>query len=184
MTTSALLDFHGIDGDRRFDLESRQRRQSMPIGQGLQGVTLRDQKPMPASALAKCLDDGLAPQDWYRLLNGRCFFWLSEKRLQGMLGTYRDRPHIVLTVDTESLVRKHAARIELSRINSGYALRVPARRGKKTFQAIDAYVHSTVVELCVIGGVPDIRRHLIAVERRHGAHILETLWRRSSSPRV
>lgn len=133
---------------------------------------------MPPQALARCLDDGLVPADWYRLLNGRSFFWLSEARLHGMLATYGDRPHVVLTVETASLVDAHREKIELSRINSGYALRVPARRGRGTFLSIPAYEHRRIAELSVVGGVPDIARHVIAVERRHRECVLEVLWKR------
>ncbi len=179
LSTRALLDLHGVTGSRRTALESEQRRQCETIeGRGLQPATLRDQKPMPPLALARCLDDGLAPADWYRLLNGRSFFWLSETRLQGMLATYGDRPHVVLTVETASLVGAHREKIELSRINSGYALRVPARRGRDTFLSISAYKHPAIAELSVVGGVPDIGRHVLMVERRHREHVLDVLWRR------
>jgi hypothetical protein len=33
------------------------------------GAHIRDQSPMPPAALARCLDAGLAPQDWYDLVN-------------------------------------------------------------------------------------------------------------------
>jgi hypothetical protein len=35
------------------------------------GVTIRDQRPMPPSALAQVLDDGLEPSDWYALAEAR-----------------------------------------------------------------------------------------------------------------
>jgi hypothetical protein len=179
LSTRALLDLHGITGSRRAALEGGQRRQCETIeGRGLPPAILRDQKPMPPRALSRCLDDGLVPADWYRLLNARCFFWLSETRLQGMLATYGDRPHVVLTVDTASLVGAHRERIELSRINSGYALRTPARRGRSTFRSIAAYEHQGIVELSVVGGVPDVARHVLAVERRHRERVLDVLWRR------
>ncbi len=179
LSTRALLDLYGITGSRRAALESEQRRQCETIeGRGLPPATLRDQKPMPPGALTRCLDDALTPADWYRLLNGRSFFWLSETRVQRMLGTYGDRPHVVLTVETASLVGVHRDRIELSRINSGYALRVPARRGRGTFLSIPAYAHPGIAELSVVGGVPDIARHVLVVERRHREQVLDVLWRR------
>jgi len=179
LSAEALLDLYGITGTSRNALLSEQRCRCEAIeGRGLPPATLRDQKPIPPRALARCLDDGLAPADWYRLLNGRSFFWLSEARLQGMLSTYGDRPHVVLTVETAALVGAHRKRIELSRINSGYALRVPARRGRDTFLSIAAYRHPGISELSVVGGVPDIARHVLAVERRHREHVLDVLWRR------
>lgn len=179
LSTRGLLDLHDVTGARRVALEREHRRQSETIqGIGLPPAVLRDQKPMPPRALARCLDDGLEPSDWYRLLNGRSFFWLSEKRLGRMLATYGDRPHVVLTVDTASLVGVHGASVELSRINSGYALRVPVRRGRNTFQSIRDYPHAGVVELSVVGGVPDILRHVLVVERRHRDRRLAVVWKR------
>jgi hypothetical protein len=52
-----------------------------------EGVTLpdgryiRDQRPMPPGALARCLDPGLVPADWYALINGCVFFWLDPERV-------------------------------------------------------------------------------------------------------
>lgn len=179
LSTRALLDLHGITGGRRAALESEQRRQCETIeGRGLPPATLRDQKPIPPRALARCLDDGLDPADWYRILNGRSFFWLSEVRLRRMLITYGDRPHVVLTVGTASLVEAHREKIELSRINSGYALRTPARRGRDTFRPIAAYTHSGIAELSVVGGVPDIARHVLLVRRHHRERMLDVLWKR------
>src|SRR5438270_5513544 len=43
-------------------------------------VSIRDQLPMPADALRKCLV-GMSPPDWYALLNGMVFFWCDRDRL-------------------------------------------------------------------------------------------------------
>ncbi len=34
---------------------------------------------MDDRSLRRCLQDGLGPEDWCRLLNGRVFFWLSRE---------------------------------------------------------------------------------------------------------
>ena len=44
-------------------------------------VLIRDQKPMPPSALERALEGGLAPADWYALLNSFVFFWLDPRRI-------------------------------------------------------------------------------------------------------
>jgi hypothetical protein len=133
---------------------------------------------------------GMTPPEWYRLLNGKVYFWLTEGRLSRMLGArpYRGHEHCVLTLDTESLVGAHAERITLSPINSGAMIRNPLRRGRETFTPVAAYPFEAwrrkrgkadaVVELAVEYSVPDVGRHVIAVERRKGAEVLETVWRR------
>jgi hypothetical protein len=147
---------------------------------------------MTESALSKCLTDGLTPEEWFKILNGRAFFWLSRKRLRRLLGAraYRNRPQTVLTVDTRSLVAAHRDRIELSSLNSGATIYNPQPRGRDTFRPIDDYpfderrktrsVEHSVVELVVLGGVPDIADHLIAAHRIHNGKNTE-LWRRAGA---
>ncbi len=178
LSTSALLDLHGIQGAEREAIESQRRPISVPVrGPGMPPAVIRDQKPMTASALNKCLMDNMTPREWFELLNGRVFFWLSEARLARLLKAkaYRDRPQIVLTVDTRSLVAAHRKSIELSPLNSGATIYNPAPRGRETFLPISKYpfgcwrrrrkLEDAIVELAVIGGVPDIKAHLVAVHR-------------------
>jgi hypothetical protein len=190
LSTSALLDLYGMDGDRRLALEARRRPDSVPIwGEGLPNAVIRDQKPMTDSALAKCLTGGMTPEEWFRILNKRVFFWPSRDRLHGLLNAraYRGRPQTVLTVDTASLVAAHRGRIELSPINSGATIYNPQPRGRSTFRSIADYPFEkrrmtrtstkSVAELAVRDGVPDIIDHLVAVHRINGDDRQE-LWRR------
>jgi hypothetical protein len=164
--------------------------------QGFPDVVIRDNKPASDGALIKCLEDGLCPSDWYRILNARTFFWLSSKRLRRLLGAkaYRKNPQTVLTVDTKSLVEAHERRIELCPINSGSTIYTPRPRGKKTFVSIGEYNYAywrkkrgredAVVELIVRESVPDIRDHVIAVHNWSDGRF-EELWRRKgASPAV
>jgi hypothetical protein len=195
LSTSRILDLHGIKGDRRAALEAQRRPESISIqGHGLPAAVIRDQKPMTESALTKCLV-GMTPEQWFRLLNKRVFFWLSRERLRGLLNAraYRGRPHTVLTVDTASLVAAHRKEIELSPINSGATIYNPQPRGPSTFQSIADYpfderrktraVDKAVVELLVVGGVPDIMDHLIAAHRVQG-NCRKELWRRAGTDRA
>jgi hypothetical protein len=192
LSTSALLDLYGIEGQARDVIEAVRRPKCLTIQrEGLPDVVIRDQKPMRDDALIKCLEEGLTPADWYRMLNARSFFWLSRTRLRGLLGAraYRNRPQTVLTLDTRSLVQAHAERVELSPINSGATLfgsRV--KRGRQTFLPIKDYdfegwskkrgaAGDPVVELVVPGGVPDIREHVIAVHDWPNGAAVE-VWRR------
>lgn len=193
LSTSALLDLHGFRGAERTAIESERRPNSVPIaGLGLSPAVVRDQKPMTASALEKCLTDGITPKAWFELLNARVFFWVSKKRLSRLLDAraYRGRPQIVLTVDTRSLVEAHRDRIELSPINSGATIYNPTPRGRETFRRIPDYPFeawrkkrtrdNAVVELVVLEGVLDINDHLIAVHRiKNGTH--HELWRRAGT---
>ena len=178
LSTSALLDLSRVDGARRFELESSHRPASVPICRaGLPDVMIRDQKPMSEDALSQCLLDGLTPSQWYEKLNKRTFFWLSTERLKIFLLAYRNKPQIVLTLATQSLVDKHRYRIELSPINSG-STRSPQQRGHNTFLPIENYpLNDAVAELVVLYGVPDVETHVIVVHRFVNG-VWQELWRR------
>src|SRR5262245_60128665 len=82
LSTSALLDLYGVDGAERVTIESSHRPDSIEINRdGLGTAVVRDQKPMSDAGLARCLQDGLSPEEWYRILNNKSFFWLTERRL-------------------------------------------------------------------------------------------------------
>lgn len=189
LSTTALLDLYGVAGAARRELEACRRPGGVRLArEGLPGATLRDQSPINDAALRRCLDDGLAPADWYRTLNGRAFFWVSEARLTRLLGAraYRGGAHTVLTFDTASLLAAHRDRVELSAINSGAVLFSGPRRGLGTFVPLALYPFArwraarpaadAVVEFTVTGGVPDAARHAVLVERvRNGERT--PIWR-------
>lgn len=189
LSTSALLDLYGVGGTQRDGIEARRRPAGVPLArEGLPGATVRDQKPMTDAGLLRCLDDGLTPPDWYRILNARVFLWPSAKRLGRLLEAraYRGRPQTVLTLDTASLLAAHGARAELSAINSGATIFGGPRRGLATFVPLADYPFAewrakrsageAVVELTIPVAVPDAARHVLLVERvLHGAR--EPLWR-------
>src|SRR6185437_4250660 len=121
-STSAILDQYEVDIEARNTILGERRPECVTITRkGMPNVVIRDNKPMSDGALRKCLQDGLTPEDWYRILNARTFFWLSQARLRRLLGAkaYRDKPQSILTLDTRSLVKSHIGSIELSAINSG-----------------------------------------------------------------
>jgi hypothetical protein len=190
LSTSALLDLYKYNGKARHALESARRPESVLISADeLPHAVVRDQKPMTAPALEKCLTDGTTPEQWFETLNSRVFFWLSRERLRGLLNAraYRSRPQTVLTLDTASLVDANRDRIRLSPINSGATIYNPAPRGLDTFSTVSDFqfderrktrtLDNAVVELTVLGGVPDIPDHAIAVHSIHSGKKTE-LWRR------
>jgi len=187
LSTTALLDLFEVNGDLRHQIESCHRPKSITITHAQLGsAVIRDQKPMHESALLKCLRN-MTPCQWYELLNGKSFFWVKEERVQQLLAArmYRSTTHTVITVDTASLLKVHQNRIALSPINSGSTLYNPRPRGADTFLPLPDYpfddrrkkagLARAVAELAVEYSVPDVRQHVIRVERRKGNRVIERL---------
>lgn len=189
LSTTALLDLFAVDGERRSRLEASRRLTSETLTHPQHGVAvIRDQIPLREGPLEQCLVD-MTPLEWYRLLNGRVFFWLGEHRVRRLLGAraYRDRSHIVVTLDTESLVAAHNESISLAPINTGSTIFDAQPRGSETFLSIDEYPfddwrrrrgspRDAVVELAVAYSVPDALDFALFAERRQGAEIIERVW--------
>ncbi len=181
LSTSALLDLYGVDGSARHRLEAQRRPQGVALRRdGLEGAVIRDQKPMDDAGLARCLGGGLQPEDWYRLLNRKVYFWLTLARLARLLEArpYRSLTHDVLELDAAALVSACRDAITLSPINSGATKPFPAPRGPDTFLPIALYPYADwrrrrprgerVVELVVEHCVPDVARFVRRVTRRSG----------------
>ena len=178
LSTSAVLDYFSVTGNERTPFESEQRKTKMgvPPGDGSR-IILRDQKPMPRNRLMMALKDGTTPEDWYRLINNKVFFWTNEKRLAGLLNArdYRSLEHDVLTIDTEPFIRTFYERIWLCHMNSGNTWPWPHIRGSDTFCRIPDYPikrsgnpYTEVVELVVDYSVPNISDYVIDVRRIKG----------------
>jgi hypothetical protein len=177
LSTSALLDLFEYNGEDRYAIESTYRADSIVIEHpDLGSATIRDQRPMHNDdVVARFLDD-LTPPQWYQTLNSRVFFWLTEERLEKLLGAglYRERSHMVLELDTAALLGRHLPQVTLSPINSGAIFRGGrARRGSRTFSRFDMYPwnerskHKEIaVELAVDHSVPDLRGVLLGAEER------------------
>ena len=181
LSARAILDRLGIEGEERTRLLERRRPCEVPLSRpGLGAFALNDNLPLTEAALARCLDGGMTPADWLRLLNSQVYFWPSEKRLASLLGarTNRDREREVLVFDTLSLARAHAARVRLSPINGGSTIRTPARRGRSTYAPLLEHGYGawrrlrgrldTIAEVAVEGAVPDAAEHLVEVRRVGG----------------
>lgn len=190
LSTTALLDAFGVTGNQRYLIESCHRPRSIVIrNTNQEEAVIRDQAPMRESALRKCLDN-MEPREWYELLNRKAFFWVTQARVQTLLQArlYRHHEHIVITVDTASLLAQHADRVTVSPINSGNTLYNPPRRGHFTFQSIVDYqfderrrkrgIANAVAELAVDYSVPDLFSHAVKVERRCADRVLETIFSR------
>ncbi|WP_415752775.1 DUF7002 family protein [Rubrobacter radiotolerans] len=181
LSTSALLDLFEVRGERREAIESARRPESVVLKHPEHGrAVVRDNKPLGEKALARCLTD-ISPREWYRTLNGRVFFWTEEARLVKLLGAraYRERAHLVLVVDTASLLARHAQSVSLSTINSGatFPLGAPPR-GSGTFRPLREFpLARPVVELTVDYAVPDVRDFILSVSRwRGGEKVGDVRW--------
>ncbi len=182
-SATALLDLFEVPAGKRAAIEAAHRPAGVWLRHPVHGAALvRDQKPMGDAALRRCLQDGMAPADWYRLLNGKVFFWLVRDRLLKLLGgrEYRAAEHDVLEIDAAALGAAYRPLVTLSPINSGATFNLgPAPRGRGTFQPIADYDYASrrkraapaacAVELTVEYAVPDIARFVRRVVAMRGA---------------
>lgn len=181
LSTEELLRRVGL---RESEVQARIRRRRVvrevldptPLGR----VVLNDNKPIHLGKLTRCLDDGLTPADWLAELNRRVFFWVKEARMKGLGEAQINRadPRELLVLDTASVVARCGSQMQIAPINTGNTLYDPARRGRATFTPLGALPYAAwrqlrrqrksspdeVVEVTVLGAVPDIENHL--VERR------------------
>ncbi|MGG5809071.1 DUF7002 family protein [Falsiroseomonas sp. CW058] len=179
LSTAALLALFEVEEERRIALTTRRRAGNTRLSHPLHGEALvTNNAPLDERKLAACLEDGLSPADWLRILNARVFFWVDRPRVDLLLEAERRRgtEREVLVFDTLGLVGAHAARVEIAPFNSGSTLHVPARRGLSTFAPLLPTDHAAwrhrrglsrpdrIVELVVRDGVPDAARHLVARE--------------------
>ena len=176
LSTSSLLSLFEVSDSDRIAIERRCRLKSVRLEHPVHGeAIITDNVPLSDEALMSCVDDGLAPADWYAILNRRVFFWVNLKPLGGFLQAqaYRGRERLVLKFDTFSLAQQYGEQMELFPFNSGSALRRPARRGLSTFTPLLRHDYATwrrlrgmakpdrIAEVTVVGGVDRVADHLI-----------------------
>ena len=175
LPAAELAPLFGVPAQARAGLLARRRACEIRLDHDEHGTAvLSDNIPLSDRALASCLDDGMKPADWYVVLNARVFFWASRDGAERLLRARinRNRPRALLAFDTLGLASAHAARVEISPINSGATLRKPARRGLTTFTPLlqESYGDwrrkrggsDRILEVVVRGGVPDIARYLVS----------------------
>lgn len=182
LSTSALLDRFEVEGGRRFRIESARRPEIEVIEHLRHGrAQIRDNKPMQETVLERCLT-GMTPREWYETLNRRVFFWVDRGRLIRLLGAraYRERPHLVLELDTAELLRRYSEDVTLSAINSGATFAMnPAPRGPHTFLRIEDHPRGkAVVELAVDYAVFAAADLTDRVSRWRGGEELGEVWRK------
>ena len=129
MSTESLLGLVGMPQAERGVLLRRHRPDSFRLSKS---VLIRDQRPMPPSALARALVGGLEPADWYALLNGYVFLWPDRDRMERQRQACGGRPQALFTFDGMALLSRFGRDAFASPINSGNARRKPALRGRHT----------------------------------------------------
>src|ERR1700676_2082300 len=142
LSTTALLDLFEVKGPPRHALQSCRRSKSEYIAHPQHGrAILRDQQPMNEKKLAKALKDGLQPRDWYKLLNGKVFFWGPETRLKILQGArlYEAHRQTIIEIDTAKFLARYADGVSLCSINSGCTQPMAWERGSDTFLALEKY---------------------------------------------
>jgi hypothetical protein len=190
LSTASLVELFEVPEPERTQLLTQHRPNSVPLTHPAHGrVVIRDQKPLPPSKLERLLLDMTVPQ-WMELLNGFVFFWLQADRVSRLLNAraYRNRSHLVLTLDTKRLVNDHSSQIRLSPINSGAAAYLQGSRGSATFKSIKDFPHPRprslskppkyIAELAVPNAVPNILEYIMRVERLQGGVVLDTVYER------
>ena len=189
LSTTALLDLYRVGGMSRELIESKRRDRSMLLETPELGrVVIRDQFPMNDSGLLRCLPTHISPMDWYRLLNGKVFFWMTKGRLLRLLnaGTYRSETHDVLEISTRELLERYFEKIWFCPMNSGCTKPIPHPRDENTFLKIPDYPYShwrakrprgeRIVEFAIDHGVPDIRKYVTRVVEMKNKNELRTIY--------
>jgi hypothetical protein len=152
--------------------------------------TIRDQRPL--KFIDRCLTDGATQQQFLDALNGRVFFWLTQKRLTTLLNArlYRSSEHTVLHVDTSALLARHGGVAQLAPYNTG-SVHVPTapKRGADVFIDIADYPYDDwrrrrgsssdpIVELTLPYSVPDIAEFTVRVETWRGGEPVDLLYQK------
>jgi len=155
-STRALLERAGISASIRDAVEREHRPKRIILSTG---VVIRDQKPMPPTALQRCVV-GLSATQWYELLNSKVFFWFDIERLNRQRRACGSLPQVVLKIATDRLLHRYAAQTSLTPINTGNARRKPALRGAATFVPYHVWVATSwLSEAQALGTRPRPRRH-------------------------
>jgi hypothetical protein len=180
LSTRCVLSLHGFSDSKRDAFVRRRRPESESITRGQHvAAVITDNKPLVESKLKSRLNDNLTLEDWCEKLNERVFFFPHEQGLQAFLNArpYRHLDRQVLVFNTRRLAEAYAEHMELSPINSGAALFVPAaRRGHGTFTPLLLHSYKEwrklrrdkgeieslddIKEITVVGGITNVRDFL------------------------
>lgn len=174
LSTTAILDRLSIEGASRAEIELQPRRTTIELHDPEIGIFIvRDQKPLSASKLEKCLGDGISVEEWCSLLNRKVYFFLDRAQANKLLEAreYRDRSHFVLEFDTRSLASAYQSTVTLAAMNTGSTSPIGHPRGRDTIVGLDTYPYEDRLgrrlpiakEFCVDYSVPDAMDHVVTL---------------------
>ncbi len=182
LSTTALLDLHGVAGEERTRLEARKRPGQHALDHPTAGrAVLRDQRPLSERALAAQLTDGWSVGDWCRHLNRHAFLFPTRAAALAFGAVYARQANDLLTFDTAAVLRAAGGDLRVCTVNSGApTARAPTPRGPRTFERLDACASTPgrVKEVAVLGGLAEVGDSLLGVERLHVGGRAEAVWRR------
>ena len=178
LSTNSMIERFVTDPDHAERLRSERRAKPVPLYEGVAGerAMLNDNIPLVFSRLASALDDGLTPVEWLQLLNERVYFFPARRKADSFIeaGRRGGRRKLMLTFDARSLATAHLDRLFIAPINTGSALRTPARRGRAIFAPVASITWDefatrrsaiktspdTVAEVSLLGDLPNAVNHL------------------------
>ena len=156
LSASALLRTSSLSSEKVEDIERNQRPQRLVLPDGR---VLRDQKPLPAVALQRCLVD-CEPADWYKLINSKVYFWVDLARLNRVRRAILTSPQVVLKVDASALLAQYGSKAAVTPYNIGNAMRKASRRSRATLVPYATWqVSGWDSESAAVGGRPRSRCH-------------------------
>lgn len=129
---------------------------------------LRDQIPLRLSHLKQKYPH-ISTNAYCRNLSRRLFFWCSDIKRTATSGReYRGRRQDTLVFDTAKLLRDHADRIELCRVNSGTLLMPSAVGSEENRNPATMFVRirecswamASIKEVTLVGSLLDPERYL------------------------
>lgn len=189
LSTEALLDLFEVHGSRRERILGSRRTYSETIRHPRHGMAvIRDQKPMDDKGLEGCLPADITPEDWYRLLNAKVFFWATLDRLETLLRAYRESRHTILFIDTAALVQRYEHEIVVTTMNTGATKPMAHPRGYDSFVELNKFDYQAsrlkrgksraIAEVTLGYAVRDIASLVKRVEERTLDGDLRTLFER------
>ena len=189
LSTAALLDLFEVEGSCRERILGSRRAYSETISHRKHGTAvIRDQEPMDDKGLRRCLPDDITPEDWYRLLNGKVFFWATPDRLETLLRAYRESRHTILFIDTAALVQSYGQEITVTTMNTGATKPFPHPRGHDSFVELSKFDYhaslqrrgkaKALAEVTVEYAVRDLAALVKRVEERALDGEVRTLYER------
>ncbi|GAA3061405.1 hypothetical protein GCM10010464_27190 [Pseudonocardia yunnanensis] len=177
LSTTALLDLFEVSGPDRDRIEASRRGHPVVIEHPEHGrAVIHDNRPINVNVLRRALV-GMSEPEWYRTLNRRVFFWLTEKRLDTLCAapSNRGRLHDILIFDTSAVLEAYASDVELTHLNAGAVRTTLHPRGAETFRSIADYPWSQrsriarsepIVELTLPRSLPDPADFVVEVQTR------------------